>query len=272
MILVYAGVALLVVCGILLIVRRSKESKLLAITTAETTTAQGLLDAVKYVAQRLGETGSFNQIAAVKGIVRCDSPLTSEIVKQPCVYYNMSVTREYEEDYYETDSKTGEQTRKTRRESEQVAGNSQSIAFWVEDATGRTLVNPDHAEFEATKVVDRFDPIGNLSGGVLSFGGFSMDLGNILSGVGAGTRTLGYHLQELLVPLDRQIYVLGEARDSSGQLAIERPRGKGKKFIVSVKSQEELISATVSTMRWLMVSAVASGVVGIGLIVRGLIR
>jgi hypothetical protein len=266
--MIHAGAALLVLSVILLLIRRSQQSKLLEIGTTETSTAQELLDATKYVAERLGETGSFSRIVELKGMVKCDSPLISEIARQSCVYYEMKVTREYEEDHWETHGR-GARTRGTRRRSEQVAGNSQRIPFWLEDATGRILVDPDRADIDSVKVVDRFEPAGNLGGrNVLTFGGFRFDVGIPLS----GSRTLGYHFEERLLPLDRRVYVLGEARDVSGQLTVAKPLKKGKSFIISLKSEEDLIRSTGSRIRWLLVGAVAGGVAGVGLILAGLTR
>ncbi len=270
--MVLAGVVLLFLCGALLLIRRSQEGRLLEIGSAEASTSQGLSDASKYVADRLGEAGSFSRIAKVKGVVKCDSPLISEVARQSCVYYEMSVTREYEE-YQGIRSRRRQRIGRPRRGSETVATNSQRVPFWVEDATGRILVNPQNSQIDSIKVVDRFEPAGGLGGSnVLSFGGFSVDLGNLLPGPGLGSRTtLGYRLQEKLLPLERRVYVLGEARDVSGQLTIEKPRERGKPFIVTLKSEEELISSTRSAILWLLVGAAASGIAGIGLVLAGLI-
>ena len=270
--MIVAGVILLILCGALLIYRRFQEQRLLEISTAEASTAQALADASKYVAERLGEAGSFSRIAKVKGIAKCDSPLTSEVARQPCVYYEMSVTREYEE-YRGRRSRKRQRAGKSRRGSETVASNSQRVPFWIEDATGRILVNPDHSQIDSVKVVDRFDQAEGARGAILRFGSFSVNLGNILPATPEmGSRTtLGYRLQEKLLPLEQRVYVLGEARDASGQLTIEKPREGGKPFIVSLKSEEELIGSARSTIQWLLASGVASGIAGIGLVLAGLI-
>jgi len=267
--MVIAGVVLLLLCAGLLLARRSQQRKLREIAGTETSTVQGLLDAAKYVAERLGEAGSFSQMAELKGTIRCDSPLTSEIAGQSCAYYQMRVTREYEEEYWENDDRHGTRVRRTRRGSEQVAGNSQMVPFWLEDATGRILVNPEHAEIDTVKVVDRFEPAHDSGGhGVLRLGGFHLEVGIPLS----GRRTLGYHFEERVLPLDRRVYILGEVHDAPGQLVVERPKERGRSFIISLKSEEDLIRSTEATARHLLIGAVASGAAGIGLIIAGLVR
>ncbi len=259
------GGLLIVLCVVLLLFRRSQQGKLLEIRSTETLTAKELIEAAKYVTERMGEAGSFNRIAEIKGFVRCDQPITSELAQQPCVYYDMTVTREYEEDYWQTDSQSKRQVRRTRRASEPVAHNSQRIPFWVEDSTGRIKVNPEGADVDGVQVVDRFEQPRPSGGLVLSFGGFSMDLGGF-----GGARTLGYRMRESVLPLDRKVYVLGEVRDSSGELAVERPREK-KRFLISLKSEEELVKSAQSAVQWLTVGAAASGIAGVVLIVVDLV-
>ena len=250
---------------------RAWSVKLTEIMDTETFTAQQLAEAAKYVGGRMGEKGSFNKMAEVRGTIGCDTPLTSEMAKQPCVYHSMNVTREYEETYWDTDSQSKQQVQKTRRTTASVAGNSQRVSFWVEDATGKVPVNPEGADIDGMQVVDRFEPgepsIGN---GLISLGDFSLNVGGLTIGPMAGSRTIGDRFRESVLPLGRQIYVLGEAGDRSGQLAIGRPREKGHKFLISLKSEEELIHSTGAAVRWLLVGAIASGVAGVGLVAAGL--
>jgi hypothetical protein len=232
--MVVVGVVLLVVAGVLLLIRRSRQSKLRRITGTETSTAKELAELASSVSQELGGRTGFSQAAEVKGLAKCDSPLTSEVASQSCVYYDMRVTREYEETYYETDSQSGRRVQKTRRSSDTVAQNSQRVSFWVEDRTGRIKVDPSGADLDSVQVVDRFEPA--PSGGTISFGGFALDVGVLALGTGSGTRTLGYRFRESILPVDRQVYVLGEATDSPGELTIQAPRDKGRPFIISLKS------------------------------------
>ena len=270
--MVFAGIALLVVSVVLLLVRRAQQGKLFQIAATETSTARELTDLAEHVGHELGETGSFVQVAEVKGLVKCDGPLTSEIAKQPCVYYASSVSREYEETYWETDSETKQQVQRTRRGSENVAGNSQRVPFWVEDGTGRVLVDPEGAEIESVKVVDRFER-GDVhqGGGSVSIGDFRIALGGASFGLGAGTRTIGYRLRENILPLDRRVYVLGKATDSPGQLTIQASHENGGRFIISLKTEEELLRSTASAVRWLLIGTFASAVAGAALILADLL-
>jgi hypothetical protein len=249
------GIILIVVAGVLLWIRRSKERRLHAIAGTETSSIASLTGLAKAVRDEIGGETGFHQIAEVKGQIRSDSPLTSEAARQLCVYYQTSVTREYEETYWDWEG-TGEnrhRVQRTRRSSETVASNTQQVDFWVEDATGRIRVNPNGADVDAQKVVDRFDPAP------------PPDLGSILGQLvgAAGGRTIGYRTTESVLPVDRQVYVLGEVSDASGELTLHAPGEKGRQYIISLKSEEELIGSGRRTAQGLLIGAVASGALGV---------
>jgi hypothetical protein len=242
---------------------RSKAS-MEAMASTETATAEELSTAAKGVAEEIGP-GSFRQLTELKGNVECDNPITSELAKQECVYYHMNVSREWEETYWETDSE-GREQRRTRRGSDVMASNTRSQEFVVRDDTGTTVVEPNGATFHAVSAVSRFEP-GERSG-QLSFGGFSLSI----SGFGsANRRTLGYRFEESVIPPGHRIYVLGEASDAGGRLSVRKPEEKGKKFIVSVKSEEELMASAATSAKWLRVGAIAAGILGVILVVVGIV-
>lgn len=268
--LVVGGAVAFAIAGILLFLRRGQRDRLLEIKATRTSTARELAELSRDVADSMGQAGAFNQVSEVKGVVQCDSPLTSEISKQPCAYYSMTVSRRYQETYHEHDSQTNRQVRRTREGEESVSSNTQSVRFCVQDATGRIAVDPSGASIDAVKAVDRFEPGESLgAGGTLSFGAFSISLGAGLLGQ-EGRRTLGYHFQESVLPLGRPVYVLGEASDSTGSLMIQHPREKGKKFIISMKSEEELVRSAESAISWMLYGAVALAVVGLVLVAVGI--
>ena len=67
----------------------------------------------------------------------------------------MQVQREYEETYYTTDQQ-GRRMRQTRRASEVVASNTQSVPFIEQDATGHIPVEPEGAHFVAAQSLVAF--------------------------------------------------------------------------------------------------------------------
>jgi len=258
------GIVLIGLGVLMIFLRRKKSDQLLEIKATQTSTAKDLTDMCKSINEELGSTGGFKQQAEVKGVVKCDKPIYGELSKQPCVYYEMNVSERFEEVYYEKDAQ-GNSQRRTRTGSTSVASNSQRIPFQLEDATGRVTVNPNSANIDPVQVVSKYEQ--NFSGNRVSFGSFSF---NIAARSG-DRRVLGYEFTEKIIPLDRNIYVLGEASDSSGQLMIQTSSEKGKPFIITLKSEEELTKATEGSIKAMMIGAVVCWILGAAAIAYGIV-
>jgi hypothetical protein len=266
-ILIIIGIVLLGLGGLFIFLRRSVEEKIFQIKVTDTKNVKEIADMCKEIAEEVGP-GGYHEVCEVKGLVRTDNPITSEIGKKPCVYYEMSVTREWEETYYETDS-DGNRERKTRKGHDTVASNKQHVDFWLEDDSGKIIVAPLDADIEPMKIVDKFQPAEGTSSSRLSFMGLNLDISPSSS---SGRRTIGYHYKESILPVDRRVYVLGEASDSSGELKIKLPSEKGKKFLISLKSEEEILADAAKKSNIFKYLSIASFVIGIILVIIGIIK
>jgi len=265
--MLYAGIILIVLGVVLFFVRRSQQARLLDIRFVQTTTAKDLMELAKSVQEGVGRAGGFRQQVELKGVIQSETELLSEIAKLPCVYYRAEITREYEEVYSETNPETKQVERKTRRSSEVISSNSRMANFYLQDSTGKVLVNPKGADLGKETVVDRFEANRSGGSGSIDFGNFHFSL----SGISGGGGTLGYRFHEEILPVGRSVYVLGEASDNSGQLIVQKPAEKGR-YIISLKSEEELVKSASSSVQWTLYGAILCGVAGVVLVVIGLIR
>ncbi|MCX7031922.1 MAG: E3 ubiquitin ligase family protein [Spirochaetes bacterium] len=252
---VLGGVLVAVAVGLFL-GSGSQRRKVYAMKATDTSTAADLRGLADSVAKEIG-AGSFNQVTEVKGAVECDSPLTGELSLVPCVHYAMSIRREWEETSWKTDAQ-GRRTQETNKGSDTVASNTRSVRFRVKDATGAVDVDPSGAKIDGEKAVSTFQP-GEPAGGSLTYKGFSISLPGF---VGAGgRRTLGYRYEETVVPVGVQVYVLGEAVDAGGTLTVKKPVKKDVRFVISVRSEEELVRKAGSAARGLTIAAAVCVVV-----------
>jgi hypothetical protein len=263
----YAIGGILIVLAIVLIYfKRKNESKIFKIKSTKASTTSELKELCDSVSKEIGK-GAFNEYTEVKGTVRCESPLKGELSGQECVYYNMQVTREWEEVYWEHDEETGNKEQKTRRGSDIVASNTQSKDFFVEDGVGKILVRPTGAKFITIKSIDKYEPASTSSH--VQVGTFSLDVSSFLST--SGSQTLGYHFEEHIISNNVRVYVLGEASDSDQQLMIKRPKEKENNFIISTKSEEELLTSIAKSIKVLNISSIAAAVLGIASIIYGIL-
>ncbi len=267
---IFGGI-LFIVAIVLLVIYFSNKRKLDEMYAVDVSTTAALRDIWQGVADEIG-AGSFEQKTEINGVIECEQPIESELAKERCVHYRMSVEREweedYEEEYTEKDPSSGRMVRKTRRGtrkgSDSVASNSRSTRFYVRDETGTILVDPEGANIDIEQVLDRFEPGSSASRGNISFGGRSFSIGG--SRDSGRRRTLGYHFKEWVLPLNRRVYILGAASDRSGELMVQKPRENGK-FFISLKSEEELVASAKSGMTWGLYGAIACFIIGAVLII-----
>ncbi len=196
-------------------------------------------------------------LVEVKGTLRCEEPLTSEMAGERCAYYSSKVVREYLERDYDDDDDVG-----SDRRSEVVAHNEQFAPFTVEDETGTVAVNAEGAEVDARQVVNRFERNTGSEGPSISLGGATIHLGG-------GERTLGYRYTESILPVDAPVYVLGTVQD--GGIGGPVSSDQGQRFVVSHRSEEALGQSLGKTVLWLGVGGIAALVVGVILLVVGIL-
>jgi hypothetical protein len=245
---IFIGVILLLVSVGLVFAYRSAKAKMLDMASAETFTAASLKETADAVAKEIGE-GSFNQICEVKGMIKCNIPLTSELKKIPCVYYSASIVEEYEETYYERDSQ-GVDQRRTRTKTHTVSSNSQQTDFYVQDQTGKIQIVAEGANWDPEVTCSEVRQ-------------------SIPSQSYHNTRYVSTRYTESAVPVDKLVYILGQARDAGG-LSVRKPEA-GKRFIISLKSEEELAEKAKGSLGTYQLGAMICAGIGAVLVVYGLV-
>ena len=225
--MIVVGIIFLVVGLILFLKQRSERQTLFDIKSARSMTAAELLETAGAVAAEIGG-GSWRDYVKVWGKVAAETPLYSEHKKQPCVYFKTEVIRNYE-----VRDKAGELEQK----SERISQNRQRMPFWLRDRTGNVRINPEGAAIETIEVMDEFHE--RRSGA-----------------------TLGYRYVESLLPVGREVLVVGAVSDLTGDVVIGQPIKAEHKFIISLKN-EDMLAATTSrnakTMAYGMVICYALG-------------
>jgi hypothetical protein len=218
----------------------------------------------------------------VKGTLRCEGPLQSEMARESCACYFSRVTREYVRSSGPSsdDSPGSHHTRQTA--SETLSEIVRAVPFFVEDGTGRVEVHPQGSEVDAKEVVDRFEPSASP--------GFA--LGGVPVPFDEEANTLGYRYTESVLPVDSPVYVLGVVREGGGigagpepvdapveelplmkggELASTLPssRDKERRFVISHRSEEVLEQDLARTAFWMAVAAAGALVLGVIVAVAG---
>ena len=97
---------------------------------------------------------------------------------------------------------------------------------------------------------------------MLSFGRFSLTLGQ--EQLADNRRTLGYRYSEDILPLDRDLFVLAMASDGEGSLRLQKPTERDRKFLLSLKSEDELTAnaerGAKNSFTWMLVCLIGGAV------------
>ncbi len=245
LILLLFAIIFLVAGGVMLYFRRKTQQKAGLMTRTETSNASEV---------SLLAPGT---LVEVKGTLRCEEPLTSEMAGKTCAYYSATVTREYLERDRDDDDDVG-----SDRRTEILSQNEQFAPFSVEDATGSVPVNAEGAEVDARQVVNRFERDTGNEGPSISLGGATLN-------IGGGERTIGYRYTESILAIDIPIYVLGTVQEG-GEIGAP-PTGEAEhRFVISHRSEEALGQSLGKTVMWLGVGAIGAFVLGVVLLVIGI--
>ncbi|PSK86924.1 E3 ubiquitin ligase [Murinocardiopsis flavida] len=246
--MLWIGLILLVVAGILAWRIRRSNARLESLQRTETVTI-GDLRAMQQAAAAAAGPGHFRHTCEVIGTAQPhrNGLLTSQLNKVECVWHRHKITRRYEERRRDGNGRTRRTTR-----NETVAQHRSNTAFFVEGDGGKVVIRPEGAEIVgAAKPLDVFRP---HEGGrkTVSIGPISF--------TGGGDGTIGYKHEEWVLRAGTRLFVHGEANDANGYLEIGRPAENGE-FIVSGKQEQELVR---SGNRELKITAVACGLCALG--------
>jgi len=257
--MVILGGILLLIALISFLSYRNVKGKLGEILHTETSRIADVQERAEAVAEALG-SGYSSDYTEIKGQMETDEILTSALGKRKCVYYRATVTREWEEEEWYKDDE-GRERKRMRKGSDTLSSESQWVPFYVNDGSGRLLVDPEHADIDLEESVNRFEPEQGVrfSGNRISLGSFNVQISGSMGGH-RGRHTLGYRFQESIFTPGGNLYLLGMVADRGGSLALVKPTEKGQRFIISHKTEEELVAQQETALKvtfW--IAAVAGG-------------
>jgi len=183
--------------------------------------------------------GVFIGLAELKGTAESEMPLTSYLAGTRCVQYAWQVDEHWSRTVHETytDAK-GHTHSRTRTESgwTKVAGDSQSIPFYLKDDTGVIRVVPEGATIHSITVFNE-----TCSPNSDSYYGKGP-----ARGVPNSTHRRRFH--ETALPLHAMLYVMGQARERKDVVAAEIANDKdAPMFVISTRTEKQL---STSHARW----------------------
>ncbi len=247
--MLFIGIFLLVLAGIFFFIARGQNAKAGKLAGTDTYDAATLQALHARIAGSLGADALAEQ-CEVSGIIEAEQPLQGKLSGKAVVWYRAIVTREYEEQVSRRDDDGNLET-VTESGSEQIEAHNEHIDFYVRDASGRVRINPEHADLE---LVDTHNSLTKPE---------EERIGR--------RRITGIRSAERALPVGTQVFIHGCAIDSGGEVVIAKhPHKSDERFIISLRSERELLQAASGTARNMQIAAGACGAFGALLTIFGL--
>lgn len=115
-------------------------------------------------------------------------------------------------------------------------------------------INGTGCKLDIPKTFDRFEPKGNLRN-YRYFNSFSFNR--------FGAETIGFKMLEETIDKNQNLYVIGEAFRVGNKIHIGKPQDSKKPFIVTTKSEEDLINNSNQKVIFALIGGIVAIVLGI---------
>ncbi len=260
--LVIAGVALVILSGVLVWLRgrqRAKARRLRGRSPTALADLRRICDEVRLTAG----AGQYAEQVEATGVVLCAQPLRAELTGAPCVWYRYSVEREYETQETRRD-RNGRQETHTVRHTATVAQEQRHTPFQLRDGTETITIHPEGAEVHLSTTLDQ-----RLGEGLTPPAAGHLAAMVARGAARTGERVLGYRWKEEILPVDAALYVAAEAADLGTEVILRGP--KDGEFILSLKSEAEVLKGIEQGATWLGWGAAAALVAGLVAAVLGVV-
>ncbi len=279
--MLWVGLILVAVALLLFWFSRRSETKVHHLKATETSKIGSVQQIVNEVAADMpdGVATGYKDYVELKGRIACDEPLRGELSDQVGAIVETTVVRVYER-REETRDAQGHIRTEWRKGEETLSSNRRESPYWIDDGTGRLRVKASRG-VELVKAVERFETP-QASANESGFGGqVSVGSGRFQISIGGGRfdpsqqRTLGYRFIEHILPINKPVYAIGEVAVIEDEGLVFRPPtddDKKKPFMLSARTEEEIVKGTEKSATLLKVFAGISGVGGAVLIVLGILR
>jgi hypothetical protein len=203
----------------------------------------------------------YRHYAELKGKADSDDPQKTPFSKKEVAYYNANLYQVYEETETYRDEK-GITRRRVKRNQSLVSNQKSSSPIILKDPASGDSVSIDASQsgiqLDTLKTLDKFEPSASKS----KYGFLDNLKYNAL-----GSKTLGFKMVENTIPLGQSLYVLGEALLEGKKINIMRPRDSKKPFILSVRSEDDIVRSNNRNANIALVFAILIALAGILLMI-----
>lgn len=247
----------LIIIGLVLIfyIRPKTKNNVLEIKYMQTKSISELLEMFNQM--KNSGLSDYREYVELKGNVTDDTLTETPFSNQQVAYCESKLSEVTEVRKRYTDSQGREQVRIEKNEN-LISNEKTSQDVYMKDSSSDEKVvleiNSNGCKLDIPKTFDRFENKNTL-GRYRYFNSWNWDR--------YGAETIGFTMEEKTIKPNQNLYVIGEAYKVGDTIHIGKPMDTKKPFVVTTKSEEDLINSSNSKAISALVGGIALAVIGV---------
>lgn len=251
------GIILIVVgLGCIFYLKPKIQRNLLEIQYMKTTSIPELYDMFAQMADA-GMSDTYRQYTELKGSAFVNNPVNTPFSNQKVAYCDSKLSQVTEQRESYKDSNGVLRERMTKKENTISSEKSTETVYLKNNDSDKRVVlelSASGLKLDIPKSFDRFESRNNL-GGYSFFNHYSWNRND--------ASTLGFKMVEKTIKENQPLYVIGEAFKNGDEIYIGKPMDNKKPFIVSTKSEDDLINTSKNNATFALIGGIAAIIIGV---------
>lgn len=242
-------------------IRPKTKDNVTEIKYMQTKTISELNDMFKQMDEN-GLGDNYREFVELKGTISADNLVETPFSNRKVAYCESIVSQVTESKEQYRDSNGNMRTRVNKHENTISNEKSSQDISIVDNSSNESVVleiNASGCKLDIPKTFDRFEQKGNL-GNYRYFNSFSLNR--------FGAETLGFKLTEKTINENQNIYAIGEAFKVGNKIHIGKPQDNKKPFIVTTKSEEDLINTSNKNAMIALIGGIIAIVIGVVMFIK----
>ncbi|MBR6044337.1 MAG: hypothetical protein IKP47_01750 [Ruminococcus sp.] len=207
---------------------------------------------------------NYRELVEVKGVAQASQPTLAPFSHTRVAFY-VAENYQVSEDTEEYRDSNGARKIRTTKHEDKLSEEVSTADLLCKDAAGNEIVIETNGIANKLDLIKSYDTLDRSNTGPANPRG-------MLNVRGTGRRIIGYKLVEKTFAAGAPLYVLGEAYMMSNRIYIGPPKDPKQPFIVTSKSEEQMLASTKSSQSASLFGGLGLMVLGLVLFIVGIVK
>jgi hypothetical protein len=204
-----------------------------------------------------GLGNDYREFVELKGSIVSENLVETPFSNRKVPYCESKLIQVTETKEQYRDSNGAMRTRVSKHENTISDEKTSQEIYLSDNSSNETVIleiNGVGCNLDIQKSFDRFEPKSNLNN-YRYFNSFSWNR--------YGAETLGFKMVEKTIEINQSLYVIGEAFRVGDKIHIGKPQDSKKPFIVTTKSEEDMINKSNQNAKTYLIGGIVAIVIGV---------